>query len=306
MRQYGPRVLGGGFQLLAAVAVFQDAFRGVGHVQVGALHEVPDAVQLPFHLFQFGLDGLQVLPLLPGHAVHLLVQQLHQFPDVGLGEDVVPDVGDDGVLEVPGVQPGGVAGPAALLEDGLADVVGVPAALGLGGGEGLSAGLALGQAAEEVGAGGASGVGDGRGAGLQQLPDPLELLLGDYCGEGVLHPHRVLPVPALLAPDQGARVGFVGEELVDGGLAPLPAVGRGDALGVEGLEDVQGGSALEGEVEDAPDQGVVGRVEFQTGALLGPVLDVDPPVAVGGVGGHPEAPGGGLAHTPPNFFGKIF
>ncbi|MDE2842725.1 MAG: hypothetical protein OXN21_05005 [Chloroflexota bacterium] len=77
---------------------------------------------------------------------------------------------------------------------------------------------------------------------------------------------------------------------MDGGLAPLPAVGGGYALGVEGLENVQGGSALEGEVEDAADHGVVGRVQFQTGALLGAVLDVDPLVAVGCVGGHPEAP----------------
>ena len=61
---------------------------------------------------------------------------------------------------------------------------------------------------------------------------------------------------------------------MDGGLAPLLAPGGGDALGVEGLEDVQGGLALEGEVEDAADHGVVGRVEFQPGALLGPVLDV--------------------------------
>ena len=133
-------------------------------------------------------------------------------------------------------------------------------------------------------------MGDRRGAGFQQFPDPLELLVGDDGGKGVLHPHRLLAVPALLAPDQSAGIGFVGEELVDGGLAPLLAVGGRDALGVEGLEDVQGGPALEGKVEDAPDHGVVGRVEFQAGALLGPVLDVDAPVAVGGAGVHPEPP----------------
>ena len=38
------------------------------------------------------LMGTQLLPLLPGHFVHLLVYQSHQvFADVGLGEDVVPD-----------------------------------------------------------------------------------------------------------------------------------------------------------------------------------------------------------------------
>ncbi|MDE2682821.1 MAG: hypothetical protein OXI54_01560 [Chloroflexota bacterium] len=121
---------------------------------------MPDAIQLPLDLFQLGFDGLQVLPLFSGHTVHLLVQQLHQVADVGLGEDVVPDVGDDNLLEGLGVEPGGLARTAALLEDGLADVVGVFAALGFGGGEGLATGLALGQAAEEVGTGGAAGMRD--------------------------------------------------------------------------------------------------------------------------------------------------
>ncbi len=85
---------------------------------------------------------------------------------------------------------------------------------------------------------------------------------------------------------------------MDDGLGPPLSMRGGNALGIHGLEDVQGGLALEGEVEDAPYHRVVGRVEFQAGALLGAVLDVEPPVAVGGVGGHPEAPGGRLAHTP--------
>ncbi len=140
---------------------------------------------------------------------------------------------------------------------------------------------------------------------LQQLPDPLEFLLGDDGGESVFHPHRLLAVSGPLAPDQSAGVGFVGEEFVDGGLAPLLAVGGGDALGVESLEDVQGGPALEGEVEDAADHGVVGRVQFQAGTLLGPVLDIDPLVPVGGAGIHPETPGGRLAHTPRHFLGQI-
>ncbi len=230
--------------MLPAVTVFQDALRRVSHVQVGALDEVPDAVQLPLHLFQFGFDGIQILPLLPCHAVHLLVHQAHQVADVGLGENVLPDVGDDDVLEFLGVESGSVAGPAPLLEQGLADVVSVLPALGFGGGEGLAAGLALGQPAEQVGTGGAPGMGDGRGAGFQKLPDPLELLLGHDGGEGVFHADRLLAVPCLLAPYKGAGVGFIGEQLVDGGLAPLLALGGGDALAVEGLEDVQGGLAL--------------------------------------------------------------
>ena len=115
--QHGPGFLGGGFQLLPAVAVFQDALRGVGHIQVGAFHDLPDAVQLPLDLFQLVLDGLQVLPLLPGHAVHFFVQHLHQVTDVSLGQDVLADIGDNDLLKTLGVEPGGVAGPAALLED---------------------------------------------------------------------------------------------------------------------------------------------------------------------------------------------
>ena len=280
------------------MAVFQDAFRGVGHVQVGALHEVPDAVQLPLDLLQFRLDGLQSFPFLLGDAVHLLVHQLDQFPDVGLGEDVVADVGDDDGLEVPGIEPGAIAGVPALLEQGVADVVGVLAALGLGGGHGLAAGLAAGQAAEQVGAGGAAGVGLLGGAGAQQFSDLPELLSGYDGGEGVLHSYRLLPVPALLAPDQSAGVSLVVEHVVDGGLDPLLTVGVGDALVVEGLGYVEDALAAQDHLEDAADHGVVGRVEFQPGALLGAVLDVDFLVAVGGVGGDPESPGSGLAHPP--------
>ena len=304
LRQHGPGVLGGGFQLLPAVAVLQDALRGVGHVQVGGLDKVPDAVHLPLDFFQLGFDGFQVLPLLPCHAVHLLVQQPHQVAYVALGENILADVGDDDVLETLGIQPGRVAGSAALFEEGLADVVGVLAALGFGGGEGLVAGFALGEAAEQVRAGGAAGMGYFRSPRLQEPSDPMELFGRHDGGEGVFHADRLLAVLGVGSPDQGAGVGFVGEHLVDGGLAPLLAPGGGDALGVEGLEDVQGGPALEGQVKDAADHGVVGRVEFQPGPLLGPVLDIDPLVAVGGVGGHPEAARGGFAHSPHNLLGK--
>ncbi|MDE2683006.1 MAG: hypothetical protein OXI54_02500 [Chloroflexota bacterium] len=291
--------------MFPAVAVFQDALRGVGHVQAGALHEVPDAVQLALDLLQLRFDGLQSFPFLLGHAVHLLVHQLHQLADVGLGEDVIADVLDDNALKVAGVEPGAIAGVLALLEEGVADVVGVFAALGLGGGHGLAAGLAAGQAAEQVGAGGAAGVGLFRGAGTQQFPDLPELLSGYDGGEGVLHSYRLLPVPALLSPDESADIGFVVEHVVDGGLDPLLAVGVGDALGIQGLGDVQDTVAVQDHIEDAAGHGVPGRVEFQAGAFLGAVLDVDLAVAVGSVGGDPEAPGGGLAHSPHNLLGKI-
>ena len=113
---------------------------------------------------------------------------------------------------------------------------------------------------------------------------------------GVLDTHGRSAVIGFRAPDQSAGVGFVVQHGVDGGLEPLLAVGGGDALGVEGLGYIEDAPALEHHVEDAPDHGIGGRVQLQPGALLGTVLDVDPLVAVGGVGRHPESPHRGLPH----------
>ena len=287
------------------MAVFQDAFRGVGHIQVGALHKVPYAIQLPLDLLKLGLDGLQPVPLFFGDAVHLLVHQLHQVPDVGFGEDVVADVGDDDVLEGLGVEPGGAAGVLAFFEQGLADVIGVLAALGLGGGEGLAAGLALGQAAEQVRTGGAAGMDLLGSAGDQQPTDPVELLGSYDGGEGVFDADRFGLVLGPGAPDQGAGVGFVDQHGVDGGLEPPLAAGGGDALGIQRFGNVEDGVSLEDQVEDTTGHDVLGRVEFQSGALLGAILNVDLAVAVGCAGAHPEAPGGGLAHSAGNLLPKI-
>ena len=59
-------------------------------------------------------------------------------------------------------------------------------------------------------------------------------------------------------------------------------------------------------LEDAAHHAVGGRIKLQLGALLGSVLNRHLPVAVGGVGGNPEATGGGLPHSPQNLLGKIF
>ena len=305
--QQPSRLLCGDLKGLLALPEFHDEVRSFGHVHAVALrYEVPDAAQLLLHLLKLPVDTLQPLPLVAGHAVHLLVQQLHQVSDVGLGEDVGAKLIDDDLLELLGVEPGGLAGALAALEEGVADVVGVLAALGLGCGHGLAAGLALGDAAEQVGAGDAAGVHLLRGAGLHHPGDAPELLRGDDAGVCVLDAHGGLAVLGLLSPDHGPGVRLVGEHEVDGGLEPLLAVGGGDALGVEGLGDVEGAAALEGHVEDAADHGVGGRVQLQLGALLRPVLDVDSLVAVGGVGGHPEASGCRLPHPPRNLLGKIF
>ncbi len=126
----------------------------------------------------------------------------------------------------------------------MADVVGVLAALGLGGGHGLAAGLASEQSAEQVGAGGAAGVHPLGGAGAEQLLDPLELPLGYDGGMCVLDPHRRRAVLGLGSPDHCAGVGFVVEHGVDGGLEPFLAVGGWYALGVQGLGHVEDALSL--------------------------------------------------------------
>ena len=87
--QHGPRLPGGDLQLLLPLLVLLDAVGGVGEVEVGALHEAPDAVQFLALLDEFLLDALEPLALLVGDAVHLLVEHPHQFSDVGFREDVV-------------------------------------------------------------------------------------------------------------------------------------------------------------------------------------------------------------------------
>ena len=305
-REQPSGLLSGDLQLLLAIPVLPDALRGVGHLDVGGLDDLPDAAQPLLHVLKLLLDGLKPLTLLGGHPVHLLVQQLHQVSDVGLGEDVGPNLIDDELLEALGVEPGGLAGAAAPLEEGVADVVGVLAALGLGCGHGLAAGLAPEQAAEQIGAGGAPGVDFLGGPGPQQLPGPLELPLADDGGVCVLDAHGRNAVLGGGPPDQSARVGFVEQHVVDSGLEPLLSPGAVHALGVEGLGHVEDAAALEHHVEDAAGHGVGWRVKLQLRALLRPVLDVNLPVAVGGVGGDPEAARCGLPHPPRDLLGKIF
>ncbi len=92
---------------------------------------------------------------------------------------------------------------------------------------------------------------------------------------------------------------------MDAVFGPGPAGGVGDALVVEGAGDVQDAASGLGQVEDALDHRRGVRVQLQGGPLLGAVLDHQLAVAVGNSAGDPETPGGGFAHTPVNFFGKI-
>ena len=286
--------------------VVLDAWLEVLDIQVSGFRQVVEPFQPLLHVGQFRLGGLQPLPLVPGDAVHLLVHQLDQLPYVGPCEHVLPNLAHHHFLELAGVEPGAIAGPAAPLHQGLADVVGELAALGVLAGHGPAAGAALDQPAEQVGTANPAGMGLSGGAGTHLLVDLAELGLGDEAGEGLLHPNRVSLVPGAATPEKGSGVGLVSENDVDAVLGPGPAGGVGDPLAVEGSGDLQDTFPRLRQVEDSLDHGSGVWVRLQRGALLGPVLDHQLAEAVGHPAGDPEAPGGGLAHSPANFFGKIF
>ena len=306
MGQHRPGLLRRSLKTLLPLPVILDTGLEVLDVQVGGLRQVVETVQPAPHVFQLRLGGLQPLALLPGDAVHLLVHQLDQFPDVGLGEHVVPNLPDHHLLEPAGVQPGTVASPAAPFHQGLADVVGELAALGVLAGHGPAATAALDQAAKQVGASHSSGVGFPGSAGAHLPVDLAELGLGDDGGESLFHPHGIPLVLGALAPDQSAGVSLVLQDDVDAVLGPESAGGVGDALGVQGAGNIQDALAGFGQAEDALHDGRRIRVGFQGRPLLGPVLDVDLPVTVGNATGDPEAPGGGFPHPSQNFLRKIF
>ena len=303
--QHRPGLLRSVFQLLLALPVVANAGLEVLDVQVGGLRQFVEPFQAPLHVGQFSLGGLQPLALLVGDAVHLLIHQLDQLPDVVLGENVGTNPANHHVLEAAGVEPGTVAGPAAPFHQRLADVVGELPTLGVLAGHGAAAGAAFDQTAEQIGTAHPSGVRLPGSAGAQLPVDLAELGLGDDGGKRLLHPYRLALVLGSFAPDQSAGVGLVAQYDVDAVLGPGPSGGVGDALGVQGAGDVQDAPAGLGHIEDAFHYRGGGRVRFQGGALLGPVLDHELAVAVGHPAGDPEAPGGGFAHPPSDLFGKI-
>ena len=135
LRQGTACIVGGSLQTLLTLLVLPETGKDVVDLQVGGLDCVPQSIDPSAQLGQFRLNGFEFRPLLAGHAVHLLVYEPHEFADVALGEDVVADLLDDEPLEVLRVQAGRLAAPPTSLDEGLADVVGVPAALGFGGRE---------------------------------------------------------------------------------------------------------------------------------------------------------------------------
>ena len=173
----GAGLVGRLLQPLLVLQVVPDTRENLLGGEVRLLDQLPEAVHAPADVGELGVCCLDALLLLPDDGVHLLVDHLDEVAHVGLGEDVLSDLVDDEALELLGVESRCCTGSAAALEEGVADVVGVTPALGLGSGEGLAAGLAGEESAEEVGAGGATRVGDLRSLGLEQPLHLLELLL---------------------------------------------------------------------------------------------------------------------------------
>ena len=142
---------------------------------------------------------------------------------------------------------------------------------------------------------------------MQPLLHLVKQLPGHQGGPGVLHPYRlrVLLVFALDAPDGGAGVGFVGQQVVDHVLLPAFAL-VGDAPAVQLLANLREPVAPPGTLEYLPDDGGGHRVNLQGRTVLHPVADLDPVVAEGRLGAEEETTGRRLPHTPLNLFGKIF
>ena len=226
------------------------------------------------HLRQLRLDARQFPAPLVGHPVQFLVHQPHQVPDVALRQNALPDLLHNQALEAPGVEPRGVTGTAAPVEQRLADIVGELPALGRRPGERPTTAPALDQPTEQVGAGGPPGVRVGRPSGLQQGGHPPELLRGDDSGERMLHPHRRRLVFGVGPPHQRAGVDRVGEHLLDGSLQPVLAGGTGDPLGIQRLGDVQQALPAVGQREQAAHHPGGRLRHHQLRALLGAVRSI--------------------------------
>ena len=142
---------------------------------------------------------------------------------------------------------------------------------------------------------------------MESLLHQVEGLPRHQRGPGVLHPHRLLCllVFALHAPNGGAGVGFVGQQVVDDVLLPAPSP-VGDAPPVQLLADFLQPVAPAGTLEYLLDDGCGHRVYLQGGPVLHPVADLDAVVAEGRPGGQEVAPGCRFPHSPDNLLSKIF
>ena len=79
------------------------------------LHGAPQLLHPASHVGELLLDGLQLQALLTRDTIHLVADEAYQVPDVGLREDVLPNLCSDLLLEILGVEARGLAGPLAAL-----------------------------------------------------------------------------------------------------------------------------------------------------------------------------------------------
>ncbi len=132
-------------------------------------------------------------------------------------------------------------------------------------------------------------MGVARRASLQHLLDSAKLRLRDDGRYTAFHSHGRSAVLGRLAPDQGAGVSLVGEQVVDGRLEPAFSGRGGNPFGIQGFGNVQHRATLERHVKDASGDSVRGRVQLQLWSLFRTVGHICPLVSEGCIVGNPEA-----------------
>ncbi len=105
------------------------------------------------HFCLLRLERRESLALLPSNAVHLLIKQLHQVANVALRENMIPQLLDNQPLKPIRIEPRSLAARAAAVQNRLADVVAVPAALRFGSGQRPATESAANQLAQQVATG---------------------------------------------------------------------------------------------------------------------------------------------------------
>ena len=223
------------------------------------------------YVSQFGPNGLQISLVALGTRpsscwVTILVISL-SLPSVTMLEATLRTIRSS---KRRGIEPGSPAGSLTQLDEGLADVVRVPAAFGVLTGDRPVARLALDQATKDEGTSGSAGMGDLRCEGAQEVVHPTELGPGYNTWERLVHAYGIGLVLGVRAPEQCACVRLVGEDCVDAGLTPEISPGTGDALFIESAGDVQQPISALSQLEDALDYWGRSLFGFQLGRCLAP------------------------------------
>ena len=153
-----PRLGSGVLKEFLTFLVLPKARHDVPTLKFRCLHGTPQLLHRAAHVGELLLDGLQLQALLTRDTIHLVVDEAYQVPDLGLREDVLPNLFNDQLLEILGVEARGLAGPLAALIKGLANVVVVLSRLCRHGCQGPTTAFALDQPTQQAGAGHATGM----------------------------------------------------------------------------------------------------------------------------------------------------